>query len=273
MDDLELTLIARKRLLGKRIDMTVGEQSAHTEGWYVTAYKDGYRARENETRGDPPEPPVDTETPEEPSGKLHDADGNEVEIGRLYWIETRTTLEGPLWQRVKAMKAMGAAVEVEQRSGENLWPFPERLRRHHPGEWTGPPSETEEPDKPLEPLPGCEECSAARDANELAAELGKTIGELDNAIMELAEANRQLEAQATAPKGVLRWKSASATVITAHSNNLETSTYSLIGNWNSTRWGAWFCGALIYGGSLIDCMAACEEREANPDKPPPSTTG
>lgn len=90
--------------------------------------------------GQSPEPPAETETIEEPTGKPLDADGDEVEVGKLYWL-TFGTGATPGWRRVEAVKLGFAMVRISlEPQGGVCDVESSRLRVHHPGD--GPPSRT-----------------------------------------------------------------------------------------------------------------------------------
>lgn len=199
-----------------------------------------------------PEPPVETETTEEPDAKQHDGDGIPVEVGRLYWIEIDTLRDR--WRQVEAVEMVQTGVMVSttpQDPFRSPWAVaPERLRRHHPGE-VGSSVKPEEPGKP--PETDCEECPAVQ---VLAAEL--------------AEANRTLEAQATAPQGVLQWEHPRLGLFHAESASSDAH-YGV-----SCDGGTWFAlsrGIEIRQGTVYECLVACERLEAEPDEPPTRSTG
>lgn len=112
---------------------------------------------------------------------------------------------------------------------------------------TPEPTATEEPDKPPEPPPDCDDYYL-----------------LDA----LSRANQKIVAQATAPKGVLKWEQPRLGLFTAESAS-SGAHYGV--SCDGEAWVALSRGIQIRRGTVYECMAACEEREANPDKPPPKT--
>lgn len=178
------------------------------------------------------------------------ADGNEVEAGKLYWVELRLE-SGVRWQAKVTTGELGVFSPWVVR-GPSLRPLE---KRNLESQSEDPPSETEESDKPPEPLPNCDECP-------LPAVLAD----------ELIWAKRKLEAQATAPRGMLNWRPLSSNVqdVEANSPRSPTGLYQVIATPGThlRHWVARFGYADCHKGTRTECVEWCEALERDPGANP-----